>query len=452
MRKGHVAAVRQLLEAQADINNADSEGITPLAVAADLPKPAVYEVMMLLMQQGTPAPPLSPEKDKEAMQNQLQRVEFAEGASSSSEALFRVPCLTKFGIDDGADSTFIETQTDSVTALPTSPASRLGSAESADMPLQVFRALRERRPVLALELLAASPHLWTATDHYGNSLLHWGALLGDGSFVAEALEHDVFTDARSNNQQTPLMWAITKGHVKVVRQLLEANANIRVKDSLGATPLTIAAQHPSATRYQLMLLLMESGTEELLNDVDYQGCTAAHWSAYKGDLTGLKLLVEFRADLQVLDNSKMLPLHRAVYACKPNVVPYLIESRSDPLQCILDGRNCLDMARKDPLMISVLQGEAEATKPQKENVDAWETLLGTLGTYVHYGASVLDTVHRNTCQNPHDLTKFEDVFNQRSFPAGSELKRFEDAEALLSEKQPLQSSARGNTMRTSYLV
>ena len=59
-------------------------------------------------------------------------------------------------------------------------------------------------------------------------------------------------------------------------------------------------------------------------------------------MTALKLLHYFKADMQVLDSAKMLPLHRAVCAsqamlsacsevfCEASVVEFLIEQRSDP--------------------------------------------------------------------------------------------------------------------------
>lgn len=271
---------------------------------------------------------------------------------------------------------------------------------AAQAQVDIFQAIRESDLSIARELLEVYPQHWTARDEAGHSCLHWTALLGNCDFVADALRHCCPVDAIANNKQTPLMWAIVKGHTPVVRQLIEAEADVRSADSLGATPLMIAAQHPSATRYQLMLLLLERGKDELFIDADYQGCTTAHWSAYKGDLTALKLIVEFKADLQVLDNAQMLPLHRAVYGSQPIVVTYLLESLSDPSQQVKDGRNCFDMADNNLLLLSRLNGEPEDADGQAQSVDPVEALLGNLNAswlvpYYHHASTMFEL---QTCQ------------------------------------------------------
>lgn len=232
-----------------------------------------------------------------------------------------------------------------------------GSAACSDVSeayAAIVREVHEQRFAQALELLDATPEHWITRDRYGHSLIHWAALLGNEPFVESALANNCQVDSRAENQQTPLMWAVVRGHVAVVRQLLAAEADIRRADSLGATPLMIAVQHTCGTRYQLMLLLMQRGGHELLCAIDYKGCTAGHWAAYKGDLTALKLLVDFEADIHVLDDSKMSLLHRAVFAQKANVVPYLLEMRSDPLQRNAEGKTSVDLARNHPFLQDLL--------------------------------------------------------------------------------------------------
>merc|ERR1719296_321747 len=84
--------------------------------------------------------------------------------------------------------------------------------------------------------------------------------------------------------------------------------------------------------------------DALLVDGDKNGCTPAHWAAYKGDLTALKLLDYFGADLQRLDNAGMLPLHRATCASEALVIEYLVEKKSDLMARNKEGKTCLDIA------------------------------------------------------------------------------------------------------------
>eukprot|EP00435_Cladocopium_sp_Y103_P022421 s1651_g5.t1 len=166
----------------------------------------------------------------------------------------------------------------------------------------------------------------------------------DADFVNAGLVHRVPVDSMAKNLQTPLMWAVLRGHVAVARQLLAAKASLTAKDSLGATALMIAVQHKS---YPSILLLMHRGHHiqaQMLGEGDKNGCTPAHWAAYKGDLTALKLLHYFKADLQVLDSAKMLPLHRAVCASQGSVVEFLVEHKSDLQARNHEGKSCMDIA------------------------------------------------------------------------------------------------------------
>ncbi|CAE8633064.1 unnamed protein product, partial [Polarella glacialis] len=188
----------------------------------------------------------------------------------------------------------------------------------------IFLLARQQSFEVAQKLLESYPEQWTATDEDGHSLLHWAALVGHRGFCVAALSHGVPVDAQAENKQTPLMWAMLRGHMSVTRVLLDNKAAIQARDSLGATPLMIAVQHKS---YSGMLLLMNRAGPNLrtsvVSDADKNGCSSAHWAAYKGDIVALKLLDYFQADLQVLDSAKMLPLHRAVCASQGIVVEFL---------------------------------------------------------------------------------------------------------------------------------
>jgi len=142
------------------------------------------------------------------------------------------------------------------------------------------------------------------------------------------------------------MWSVLRGHVHTSRALLDARASLQHHDSLGATPLMLAVQHKS---YKSLIILMHRGKDNkdsMLRDSDNNGCTPAHWAAYKGDLTSLRLLDYFNADLLAVDNAGMLPLHRAVSASEGAVIEFLMEKRSDPTQHNKDGKSCVDIAEE----------------------------------------------------------------------------------------------------------
>ncbi|CAK0831550.1 unnamed protein product, partial [Prorocentrum cordatum] len=84
--------------------------------------------------------------------------------------------------------------------------------------------------------------------------------------------------------------------------------------------------------------------DAILGEKDNNGCTAAHWAAYKGDLRGLQLLDYFGADLQATDKMEMTPLHRATCASQSSVVEFLVEKRCDIGQRNGEQKSCMDIA------------------------------------------------------------------------------------------------------------
>lgn len=227
-------------------------------------------------------------------------------------------------------------------------------AEAMPSSAEVFLLARQQNFGEMLKLLELCPQHWTAQDDDGHSLLHWSSLVGNTEIAKLVVEKGCPVDIRASNKQTPLMWASLRGHVPVARYLLSVKADLRAQDSLGATPLIIAIQHKS---YSSMLLLINRGKQSILTDSDRNGCTSAHWAAYKGDIMALKLLDYFEADLLSLDGQRMYPIHRAVRASQHQLLEFLIERKSDPMHRNADGKTCLDLAedQNDAFTLTVLK-------------------------------------------------------------------------------------------------
>mmetsp|Transcript_15168 Transcript_15168/g.34563 ORF Transcript_15168/g.34563 Transcript_15168/m.34563 type:complete len:582 (-) Transcript_15168:58-1803(-) len=215
--------------------------------------------------------------------------------------------------------------------------------DNTPKPADVFMLARQQNFDTAAKLLETHPQYWTAVDNDGHTLLHWASLVGNLEFAQLAISKGIAIDAQANNKQTPLMWAILRGNLPVVRYLLDSKANLRHKDSLDATPLTISIQH---RQHASMLVLLHRNKHGCLEDVDKNGCSAVHWAAYKGDLTSLKLLDYFGAEIVRKDNTQMLPLHRAVCASQAAVIEFLVEVGCDPMEKNGDDETCVDIATR----------------------------------------------------------------------------------------------------------
>lgn len=214
----------------------------------------------------------------------------------------------------------------------------------------------------ARAILDAEPKLWQSEESEGYTFLHWGALAGEPEIVARALAMGVPVDALPANRQTPLMWAIIRGQIEIMKMLLEAGANLYAQDSFGATTLILAVQHRQHAA--LLLLIAAADKEQLLSLTDENGCGPVHWGAYKGDVTSLSLLSYFDADFNKLDQSRMTPLHRAVQASQNSIIELLLDKGVNPAQLDREGRNIVDMANQnqDNILSKVLDRLLEVPK------------------------------------------------------------------------------------------
>lgn len=197
-----------------------------------------------------------------------------------------------------------------------------------------------------MPVVTKDPSLWSQREEGDeHTLLHWAALGADAAFLQHGLDSRAEVDARSANGQTPLMWAALRGRLEAADLLLRAGADIYGKDSLGATPMVLAVQHQ---QHAMMVLLMAKGDRDrLLVESDNNGCGPVHWAAYKGDITSLRLLDYFDADMSVVDGTRMTPLHRAVQASKGDVLEFLLDKQVDPGAIDSQGHTVIDLANEN---------------------------------------------------------------------------------------------------------
>lgn len=86
----------------------------------------------------------------------------------------------------------------------------------------------------------------------GWSALHYAVFAEQPEIVAHLLSKGAQVDQRAPNQQTALMLAAKNGNIGIVRMLLNAKADPRLKDQNDDTPLTLARQSNNSTVAQLL--------------------------------------------------------------------------------------------------------------------------------------------------------------------------------------------------------
>ncbi|CAJ1400002.1 unnamed protein product [Effrenium voratum] len=218
------------------------------------------------------------------------------------------------------------------------------------------------------KMLEDLPHFWQASEADGTSLLHWAAMRDDASFVALALKN-LAVDLPGPQQQTPLMWATAAGSLAAAHVLIASGADIHARDEQGATPLLHAVQHEQRTAMlRVLAAAKEEEVKKLVAATDVKGRNAAHWAAFLGDTSSLKLLSHFGTNLLHLDERRNTALHQAVLGQQPDILEYLMDRGVDPELHNADGASCVDLAR---------DGGHKAT------ISALERLLKPKGIDVH---------------------------------------------------------------------
>ena len=116
---------------------------------------------------------------------------------------------------------------------------------------------RQRNLLLSLLLLLATFNVASAQD-LGDQLFE-AARRGDAAAVKALLDKGVDVNTKFRYGATALSYASDKGHVEVVKLLLERKANANVKDTFyGATPIIWAAQKGHA---KVVEALLDAGAE-----------------------------------------------------------------------------------------------------------------------------------------------------------------------------------------------
>lgn len=149
----------------------------------------------------------------------------------------------------------------------------------------LFLAVREPAPKVASALLS-----WTQTDveprtPQDESPLMIAALNGQTDLVTRLIERGADVNKAG---WTPLHYASTRGHLAVMRILLEQHAYIDAESPNGTTPLMMAAHYGTPAAVQLLL---EEGADPWLKNS--QGMTAIDFANRVGRKDAAELIAAF---------------------------------------------------------------------------------------------------------------------------------------------------------------
>ncbi|NXY05159.1 TRPA1 protein, partial [Pteruthius melanotis] len=151
---------------------------------------------------------------------------------------------------------------------------------------------------------------------------------------------------------------ISDGSACRLRSFIKKNRSGLAKvDELNATPLHHAAE---GGQIELMQLIIDDSSCEVLNVMDSSGNTPLHWATKKNQIESVRLLLSRGANPNILNSNMMAPLHMAVQSLHNEIVKILVQHSSTDVN--LEGE-----AGNTPIMVACYKDNPEALTLLIEN-------------------------------------------------------------------------------------
>jgi ankyrin repeat protein len=163
-------------------------------------------------------------------------------------------------------------------------------------------------------------------DINGNIPLHTACVAGKFNIVRLLVEKGAEINSQDFDMKTPLHRAVESGNPDIVAYILAKGANVQAKSISGNTPL-----HDNAIQGNEKITGLLIGKHADVNAKNQMGASPLHLASEHGHLIVVKALVEKGADINAYDNMGDRAIDRARRMEKHDIVNYLIERESNPL-------------------------------------------------------------------------------------------------------------------------
>nr|AFI99112.1 ankyrin repeat protein Diego [Clytia hemisphaerica] len=232
---------------------------------------------------------------------------------------------------------------------------------------------QNKDPVLIKRLLEKGCKGLGFPDQKGRTVLHMAVGQGNQAIIEYLLTiSDIPVNQTDEIQRTPLHWAAVLGHTAIVELLLNSGADYSLADNNGVRPLHYAVQNnhrdvvatmirtgrvtdepDKDQRTALMwaalkghmnvLKVLLGGKNVNINAVGINKQTALHMSCQTGNLECVQLLIQHKADVNMMDQQQHTPLFYACASGHGQIVTKLLQQddQRNLHQCDLEGRTPL---------------------------------------------------------------------------------------------------------------
>uniref|UniRef100_A0A182NCZ4 Protein TANC2 n=1 Tax=Anopheles dirus TaxID=7168 RepID=A0A182NCZ4_9DIPT len=173
----------------------------------------------------------------------------------------------------------------------------------------------------------------------GETALTTACASGHTETIAILLSRGGSPEVRNRKEMAPLLIAVKEGHWAIVERLLQHPADCEQTEANSKTAMMIAAEEGHVGIIELLLSRGASLTAQ-----DKDGLTALSWACLRGKQQAAKCLLERGADKQHADGTGRTPLDLAAYQGSASLVQMLLDHGAQIEHVDINGMRPLDRA------------------------------------------------------------------------------------------------------------
>ena len=174
-------------------------------------------------------------------------------------------------------------------------------------------------------------------DSTGCTALRHAAVRNHADAVQVLIDAGADIEVKDEEGRSPLLVSNCLGHLDIAIMLVKAGADVCVTDNKGRTCLTLASYYGHTETVHYLVGLKEVD----VNHSGDEGFTALHWAGQKNHPEVVQVLIDAGADFEAKEEEGRSPLHKACNSGHLDIVKLLVRSGAGVRATDNKGVTCL---------------------------------------------------------------------------------------------------------------